>query len=178
MSTSNLPRVSRKATNAALLNLAEAKLIRDYWLGPEERRAKAYLAKALDPKDSKHATTETGADVATVTMSAPRKKAGTGQYAVTDTVALAAWADAHKIIHEGKPAVAFPEWFTAPANLESLVRQSGGEIPDGLTWIDEEYGEPSVTVRQTTAQQDALLEAVPQVRAFIEQAPTMGGEDL
>lgn len=164
----NLPRLSKTATARALRTLAVAKAIKDRIL-PAERAAKEYLAsKAMEPKDRKSVLDDEGREVATVSLTAGRKKPGTGQWAVTDGIALAAWCDAHGIQHGGTPTVVFPEWFTAPANLDGIVRQHAGEVPEGLAWVDEETSDPSVVVRQTPSQQDNLLQNFQTTAALLD----------
>lgn len=167
MTTTPLPRKSKAATDRALRTLALAKLLKDQ-IRTAENHAKAYLMKVMDPMDTKKPVDDDGVDVATITMSKPRIKPGTGAFTITDPIALAAWADTRDIAHGGKSTVVFPEWFTAPKQLEALARQAGGEVPDGLEWVPEEYGDPSITVRQTPAQADALIRAVTPVQALIE----------
>ncbi len=175
MSTQNLPRASKKNTELAKRNLAVAKLVKDR-MSMVERQAKAYLTKVLEPKDRTNATDPDGRDIATISMTAGRLKPGTGCYQVSDPIALAAWADAHHLIHGGKPSVEFPEWFTAAKNLEGMVLQHGGEIPDGLVWVPEECGDPTITVRQTPTQQDNLLANDRSAAALLEDVAPMGEE--
>lgn len=175
MTNQPLPRASKKNTELAKRNLAVAKLVKDR-MNMVERQAKAYLTKVLEPKDRTSATDPEGRDIATISMTSGRLKPGTGSYQVSDPIALAAWADAHHLIHGGRPSVEFPEWFVAPKNLESVVLQHGGEVPDGLTWVPEEYADPTITVRQTPAQQDNLLANDRSAAALLEDVAPMGEE--
>ena len=60
----------------------------------------------------------------------------------------------------------FPEWFTAQANLDSLIRMSGGELPDGLEDTTE-IVDGTVTVRQSTSQADTLMDNIDVSAAYV-----------
>lgn len=157
--TTNLPRVSKKNTEHALRTLALAKLLKDQ-IYRAEKQAKAYLAKTMKEKDRTSAFDDQGNDVATISMAKARQKPGTGQWAITDPIALQVWCDKHGEHTGGKPSMVFPEWFAAPAELARLVAKYDGEIPDGLVEVPAEFGEPSISVRQTPTQADALSRAI------------------
>lgn len=115
-----------------------------------ERQTKAALAQVLDPADRKGAVLADGTDIGTVSYSKGRS---TGGWKITDPEALTAWAEEHQAdaIVPGLAA-----WFTAPANIEALVKS--GEVPDGVEYA-ETTSEPYVTVRQTDAQRVAVAQA-------------------
>ena len=148
----------------ALRTLALAKLLKDQ-ITRAEREAKALLEQTLDNGDRKTVTDFDGRDIGTVSRGKERKKPGTG-LTITDPIALAAWCDARDIDHGGKPSVEFPEWFTAPANLDSLIRMSGGEMPDGLEDTTE-IMDGTVTVRQSTSQADTLMDNIDVSAAYV-----------
>lgn len=166
--TTNLPRASKKNTDHALRTLAVAKMLKDR-IYAAEKQAKAYLAtKVMAEKDRKTVTDDQGRDIATVSMTKPRQKPGTGGWVITDPIALQVWCDKHGERTGGKPSVVFPEWFEAPDELARLVAKYDGEIPDGLVEVPAEYGDPSITVRQTPAQADALLQNFGSATALLE----------
>lgn len=149
-----VPRASRKNTEHALRTLALIKLLQTR-IRAAEKAAKNYLATRaiLEVGDKKNVTDDQGESIATVSMSKGRTRGG---LTVTDPFALADWCDQRGIQHHGQPSITFPAWFTAAANLQALVNQHGGQLPPGLSDYTEE-GDPVVTTRQTTAQEDALL---------------------
>ena len=155
MTSQMLPRKSAANTQHALRTLAVAKYLTSL-IRKAESQAKAYLIeKELQPKDRRTVALDDGTDIGTVSMTQGRA----GSPVVTDPVALAAWCDTHG----GKVSVAFPEWFTAKANLEGLLKRFEGEVPDGIDFTAP--GSPYVMVRQSTDQAVALRDSLSTVSA-------------
>lgn len=174
--TTNLPRASKKNTDHALRTLAVAKMLKDR-IYAAEKQAKAYLAtKVMAEKDRKTVTDSEGRDIATVSMTKPRQKPGTGAWTITDPIALQVWCDQHDEHTGGKPSVVFPEWFAAPDQLRRLVEKYDGEIPDGLVEVPAEFSDPSITVRQTATQADALLLNFDTATALLESVAPISEE--
>lgn len=153
MTDFKLPRASKKNTQTALRIVTIAKLVREQILATD-KNARAYLTeKAMTSGDRLNVVDDEGRSIGTVSMSKPRV---TGGWEITDPIALAKWCEKRGIHHGGKPSIEFPEWFEARANLEALVRQAGGEIPDGLADTSTE-GKPSLSVRMSEEQAANLL---------------------
>lgn len=169
--SANLPRKSGAATKHAMRVLATAKLLKSL-MAPAEKQAKAYLeAKELSPKDRRTVTLDDGTDVGTISMVEGRSKAPV----IIDAEALVKWCDEHGVEHGARWEPVFPAWFTAKANLDSLIERAGGEIPDGLAL--PEPGEPYVMIRQTTGQAMALADAFTSAKALIEAVTPLQIED-
>ena len=152
--TTPLPRKSAKNTAHALRVLATGRYLTGL-IRKAEAQAKEYLAtKELQPKDRRSVTLEDGTDIGTVSLAQGRRPAPV----ITDPIAFAAWCDEKGIAHGGKPSVAFPKWFTAKANLEGLIEQFDGTIPDGIELPED--GQPYIIVRQSADQALALRDSL------------------
>lgn len=162
MTTPRLPRKSGANTTHAMRILATAKFLKTL-MGPAERQAKAYLQeKELAVKDRRTITGTDGSDVGTISLVAGRQPAPT----ITDPVALQMWCDERGIHTGAEMRPVFPEWFTAKANLEALIAQAGGELPDGLEVPPP--GEPYVLVRQSADQALALRDSLTSAQELID----------
>lgn len=98
-----------------------------------------------------------GVPIGTVTMTDPKP---VEKVTVTDEGALLSWCRVHApeaVIETVAP------WFTAPGNLAAVIAQAG-EVPDGVEVVTV-TGEPTVTVRLSAAQREALA-AIPEVAAL------------
>jgi hypothetical protein len=145
----------------AVIRAAVVKTIKDQ-VTAEYVRATEALTEHLDPGDRKGVILEDGTNIATVSYSQARPPAGA--WTVTDPDALIAWAREHQpdAVREEKVVIAasLAEWFTAAENLQGIVQSSGGEVPDGVGWVESEGSPGSVSVRQTDAQKAAAIAAL------------------
>lgn len=159
-----LPRQSRRNTEKAMLTLATAKMIKAR-MSPAEKQAKAYLEqKEMNPGDRRSVMSPDGQDVGTVSMS---KGGVRGNLTITDPIAFAAWCDERGIEHRAVPSLTFPEWFTARANLEAIIANAGGEMPDGLEDTTTTV-QPYVSIRQSETQAANLLDSFTTAQQILE----------
>ena len=90
----------------------------------------------------------------TLSYRGPSRKAGTG-FAVEDAIGLMNWCEENGIDHGAQPSVVFPKEFID--NLEKLVEQNGGVLPDGVVDTTA-YTKETLVVRMDEDQKKHLLE--------------------
>lgn len=138
----------------------------------QEDWAKSLLSEEMRPGDRRTVLTDGGDAIGKVTLSAAPQPAPR----IVDPMALARWCEAHGINHGGVESVEFPEWFTSRGNLEGLIGQAGGEIPDGVEI--PEAGAPRLVVpRASQAEQDAIRAALQSVVLPMTRFLEVSGRD-
>lgn len=113
----------------------------------EKKKALKELEEYMEPGDTTKPQVD-GLQVGTVSVSAPQPR-----YQVVDEKALVAWLEWNKpdAVHK-VPA----PWFTAAAALDGFIKQTG-EVPDGVEVVQ---GDPRISVRISTAQEEAIRELI------------------
>ena len=113
----------------------------------ELRDVKAELDSIMDAGDRSYAMIDDG-EVATVS-----KTRASSKPVVADEAALLEWCKRNRpdVVRE-----MVAPWFTAAGSLARVIEETG-EVPDGVEVVD---GEPSISVRVSTNQGEALAEAL------------------
>ena len=113
----------------------------------ELRDVKAELDSIMDAGDRSYAMIDDG-EVATVSKTRASTKP-----VVVDEAALLAWCKRNRpdVVRE-----MVAPWFTAAGSLSRVIEETG-EVPDGVDVVE---GEPSISVRVSTNQGEALAEAL------------------
>ena len=113
----------------------------------ELRDVKAELDSIMDAGDRSYAMIDDG-EVATVSKTRASTKP-----VVVDEAALLEWCRRNR--PDGVREMVAP-WFTAAGSLARVIEETG-EVPDGVDVVE---GEPSISVRVSTNQGEALAEAL------------------
>lgn len=113
----------------------------------ELRDVKAELDSIMDAGDRSYAMIDDG-EVATVSKTRVSTKP-----VVVDEAALLEWCKRNRpdVVRE-----MVAPWFTAAGSLAQVIEETG-EVPDGVDVVE---GEPSISVRVSTKQGEALAEAL------------------
>ena len=126
-----------------------------------EGPAREYIIKELDslfPVVAEKGGLKIDADATgnsgTLSYRGPSRKAGTS-LEVENALGLMLWCEEHGIDHGAQPSVVFPEEFIK--NLEKLVEQNGGVLPDGVVDTTA-YTKETLVVRMSEDQERHLLE--------------------
>lgn len=141
------------ATREAVVLLAVFKALSDR-IKEQDRDVRADAADLLDPGDRKSAVLEDGTDVGTVSMSKPKARV-----TVTDDRAFLAWVQANAPSEiQSVVGEAYRKGLLARVEVtdEGVVDPKTGEIVDGL---GSKMGDPSISVRQTEDQREAVAAA-------------------
>ena len=131
--------------NDLAVRLSAIKAVRDH-LDTAERATKTALRGLLDAGDRKHARLPNGEDAATITVTAPKDG-----LRVTDAAAFTAWCKTHH------PDAIIEQVRTSDQAAILAAATKTGDMPDGVDY--RPAGAPTVTVRMTADQQDALMDA-------------------
>ena len=97
---------------------------------------------------------DTTGNSGTLSYRGPSRKAGTG-LEVENALALMEWCEERGIDHGAQSSVIFSKEFME--NLENLVEQNGGILPDGVVDTTA-YTKETLVVRMTEEQKKHLLE--------------------
>lgn len=140
--------------------LALAKFFKDL-IKEAEGPAREFILKNLDElfpvvaqKDGFKVDADASGNSGTLSYRGPSRKAGTG-LVVDNALALMLWCEEHGIDHGAQPSVVFPEDFIK--NLEKLVEQNGGVLPDGVVDTTA-YTAETLVIRMSPDQKKHLLE--------------------
>lgn len=143
------------------LGLAAIKVINESYK-TIENRLKARLIELLGAGGRQYATTDSGEEIATVSISKP--KPTEAKPVVESARELTAW-----LMEEEPDAVVMTpaDWWLAA--LPQWIKAHDGELPPGVSLSEPVMREPSVSVRISAQQREALMRLAPQeAKAFLE----------
>lgn len=128
-----------------LTRLAAIKVVAEALRDAEKQTKHDLMVAGLGPGDRLHARVD-GDDCGTVSMSSPSER-----FAVTDDRAFTRWCQ------ENRPDAVVPTVRESDKRAILAAVPDTGEIPDG---VESKLGPPTVSVRLTQDQRDALTAAI------------------